>query len=102
MALFTYKAIDARGKANLGQVEALNIIDLEMRLKRGYQVLDVMEQHLAKQEFFVANRYTIADIALYAYTHVAETGGFDLRDYPRVNHWLARVQAQPNYIAMEL
>jgi glutathione S-transferase len=76
--------------------------DLEMRLKRGYQALDVMEQHLAKQEFFVANRYTIADIALYAYTHVAETGGFDLRDYPRVNHWLTRVQAQPNYVAMEL
>jgi glutathione S-transferase len=74
--------------------------DLEMRLKRGYQALDVMEQHLSSKEFFVADRYTIADIALYAYTHVAETGGFDLRDYPRVKNWLARVQAQPGYVAM--
>jgi len=74
--------------------------DLEMRHKRGYQALDLMEQHLADKEFFVAERYSIADIALYAYTHVAETGGFDLRGYPRVKNWLARVLAQPRYVAM--
>jgi glutathione S-transferase len=57
-----------------------------------------MEQHLARQPFFVAERYTIADIALYAYTHVAGEGGFDLAPYPSLRAWLGRVREQPGYI----
>ena len=60
------------------------------RLKRanGHAALAVMERHLATAPFFVADRYTVADIALYAYTHVAGEGGFDLGRYPAVQRWL--------------
>jgi len=57
-----------------------------------------MEGHLASRPFFVANRYTIADIALYAYTHVAPEGGFDLARVPNVRAWLDRVRNQPRHI----
>jgi len=57
-----------------------------------------MEQHLARNPYFVAGQYTIADIALYAYTHVAEEGGFALAPYPAIRDWLARVAAQPRHI----
>jgi glutathione S-transferase len=57
-----------------------------------------MERHLATHRFFVAEHYTIADIALYAYTHVAGEGGFDLAPYPHIRAWLDRVAAQPRYI----
>jgi glutathione S-transferase len=66
----------------------------------GVAALDVMEQHLRLREFFVANAYSIADIALYAYTHVAHEGGFDLAPFPAVRAWLARVAAQPGHIAI--
>ena len=59
-----------------------------------------MEGHLATREFFVNDRYTIADIALYAYTHVAPEGGLDLAPYPKVREWLARVAAQPGYVPL--
>ena len=55
---------------------------------------------LTGQSFFVGETYSIADIALYAYTHVAEEGGFDLAPYPAVRSWLARVAAQPNHVAI--
>jgi glutathione S-transferase len=64
----------------------------------GVAALGVMEGHLAKRAFFAAERYTIADIALYAYTHVAEEGGFPLAPYPAIRAWLARVAAQPRHI----
>ena len=67
-------------------------------MKRGYAALGVMEQHLARRSFFVGERYGLADIALYAYTHVADEGGFDLAPYPAIRSWLARVAAQPNHI----
>ena len=66
----------------------------------GVAALGVMEGHLAKRAFFAAERYTIADIALYAYTHVAEEGGFPLAPYPAIRAWLARVAAQPRHIAI--
>ena len=66
--------------------------------ERGIAALGVMEDHLAKRAFFVAERYTIADIALYAYTHVADQGGFDLAPYPAVRAWLERVRSQPGHI----
>jgi glutathione S-transferase len=66
----------------------------------GYAALCVMEGHLAKSDYFVAGRYSIADIALYAYTHVADQGGFDLARFPAVTKWLARVKEQPGHIGM--
>jgi glutathione S-transferase len=74
--------------------------ELAGRRARGEAALDVMEQHLAGREFFVADRYTIADIALYAYTHVAHEGGFDLSTRPHVRAWLDRVAAQPRSVAI--
>lgn len=57
-----------------------------------------MEGHLRDREFFVGERYSIADIALYAYTHVADEGGFDLGRFPSINAWLERVAAQPGHV----
>lgn len=71
---------------------------LEMKKKGGNDALAVMERHLATRKYFVAERYTIADIALFAYTHVAEEGGFALAPYPAVRAWLERVAAQPRHI----
>ncbi|WP_374653386.1 glutathione S-transferase family protein [Dongia sp.] len=71
---------------------------LPARIAAGYRALDVMEDHLKASAYFVAGRYTIADIALYAYTHVAHEGGFDLGRYPAINAWLARVAGQPGHI----
>ncbi len=72
----------------------------ESKLEGGYKALAVMEDHLAREPYFSARRYTIADIALYAYTHVAEEGGFELARFPAVKAWLARVEAQPGYVSM--
>jgi glutathione S-transferase len=69
--------------------------------ERGNQALAVMEQHLAREPFFAAARYTIADTALYAYTHRAADGGFDLERYPALSAWIKRVEQQPRYVAME-
>ena len=71
---------------------------LPERQRQGYAALDVMERHLKDRDFFVADRYTISDIALYAYTHVADEGGFDLGRYPAVRGWLDRVREQPGYV----
>jgi glutathione S-transferase len=68
---------------------------------RGAQALAVMEQHLADRDWFVGERYGVADIALYAYTHCAADGGFDLTPFPHVVLWLARVRAQPGHTPMQ-
>ncbi len=75
--------------------------DLPRLIERGSHALEVMEKHLAGREFFVGDGYTIADIALFAYTHCAADGGFDLGAYPLVCAWLARVQAQPRFVRMQ-
>jgi glutathione S-transferase len=67
-------------------------------LERGNQALAVMEQHLAARRFFVGEVYSVADIALFAYTHAAADGGFDLQRFPAVSAWIARVQEQPGYL----
>jgi len=59
-----------------------------------------MEKHLASRSFFVGERYTIADIGLYAYTHVAHEGGFELSRFPAVKAWLERVRSEPRHITM--
>jgi glutathione S-transferase len=71
---------------------------IEQKRTLGYAALDVMERHLAARRFFVGERYSIADIALYAYTHVADEGGFDLGRYPAVRAWLERVRTQPRHV----
>ena len=70
-------------------------------LERGNQALAVMERHLERQPFFAAGRYTGADIALYAYTHCAGEGDFNLDNFPQVNAWLARVAAEPGHVTIE-
>ena len=72
----------------------------DSKMDGGYRALEVMESHLAQEPFFVAGHYSIADIALYAYTHVAADGGFDLERFPALRAWLRRVEAQPGYAAM--
>ncbi|AMO77398.1 MULTISPECIES: glutathione S-transferase family protein [Pseudomonas] len=69
-------------------------------LKGGYKALDVMEQQLARTPYLVGDSYSIADITLYAYTHVAHQGGFDLSGYPAINAWMARVAAHPRHVDM--
>jgi glutathione S-transferase len=71
---------------------------LEEKWQRGYQALDTMESHLKTRRFFVGERYSIADIALYGYTHVAEEGEFDLARYPAIRAWLDRVADQPGHV----
>ena len=65
----------------------------------GWAALNVIEQHLAKNDFFVG-KYSIADIALFAYTHVAHEGGFPLDDLPKIRAWIERVKAQPGFVPM--
>jgi glutathione S-transferase len=67
---------------------------------RGYAALDVMEGHLRDNDFFVGGAYSIADISLYGYTHVAPEGGFDLAGYAAIRAWLDRVAAQTGHVAM--
>jgi len=74
---------------------------LAEKQRGGYAALDSLERHLQSREFLVAEQYTIADIALYAYTHVAPEGGFDLTGYPATRAWLARVAAQPGHVPIE-
>jgi glutathione S-transferase len=73
---------------------------VEAKLSGGYVALDAMERHLAAREFLVGERYTIADIALYAYTHVAAEAGFDLSSYPQIRSWLIRVASQFGYVVI--
>jgi len=74
--------------------------DLDAKQPGGHKALAVMEQQLATLEFIANNEYSIADIALYAYTHVAHEGGFNLDGYPSVRKWLKRVEDRPQYLPM--
>jgi glutathione S-transferase len=72
--------------------------EVEAKRRAGYAALDAMERHLTGRTFHVGERYTIADISLYAYTHVAAEGGFDLTRYPAIRAWLDRVAEQPGHV----
>jgi glutathione S-transferase len=74
---------------------------LEDWMEEGYRALAVMEKHLKDRSFFVGDHYTIADIALYAYTHVAHECDFDLAAFPAIRVWLDRMAAQPGHIEMD-
>ncbi len=74
--------------------------ELPDRMARGRAALGVMDTHLSRNQFFVGNAYSIADIALYAYTHVSHEAHFDLTPYPAVRAWLTRVASQPKHIPL--
>ncbi len=81
--------------------QADNFTDqIEAKRSGGEAALGVMNRHLQDNDFFVTDQYTIADIALYAYTHVAEEGNFELAPYPAIISWLARVQSQSRHIKL--
>jgi glutathione S-transferase len=74
--------------------------ELVQKRKLGFRALKIMDRHLSSHDFFANDAYSIADIALFAYTHVAHEGGFDLSDYPNLNEWLDRVRNTPNFVGM--
>jgi len=88
-AILRYQPPDSPRRAELPRLQ-----------ERGNRALAVMELHLAREPFFAAGRYSVADIALYAYTHCAADGGFELARYPAVLAWLARVKAQPGHVLL--
>jgi glutathione S-transferase len=74
--------------------------DLPRLRERGHQALQVMEKHLATQAWFTGDQYGVADIALFAYTDVADDGGFELEAYPKLRDWLARVRATSGFVGL--
>ena len=73
----------------------------EEKTRAGYRALGAMEAHLSRRDWLVGDTPTLADIALYAYTHVADEGGFSLDEYPAIRAWLARVAAQPGHVPID-
>lgn len=86
------------GEANLSPEQRAQVMPKRIA---GSAALDLMNRHLAGHAFFCGAGVTLADIALFPYTHVAEEGGFGLGDYPHINAWIARMQALPGFIAMD-
>jgi len=84
-----------------GKLSPQQEIALPDRIRKGHAALEVMERHLETRPFFVGERYGLADIALYGYTHVAHEGDFDLARYPHIRTWLARVAAQPGHVTID-
>jgi len=74
---------------------------VEEWMEQGYQALQVMERHLENHRYFAADRYTVADIALYAYAHIAEECDFDLAGFPALRAWLKRVTDEPGHVQMD-
>lgn len=72
--------------------------EIEKKREQGYAALRLMENHLSEHNYFVAGRYSIADICLFAYTHVADEGGYDLTQFPAIQTWIERIMSQSGYI----
>jgi len=85
------------GEGNLSEQQRSLI---PAKLIAGQDALALMDRHLAGQQFFLADRPTLADISLFAYTHLAEEGGFGLENYPAVCEWIDRVKKLPGYVPM--
>ena len=86
------------GEANLSEQQRAQMMAKRMA---GCAALELMDKHLADHTFFCGDALTLADIALYPYTHVAEEGGFGLGDYRHIRAWIARVEAQPGFVPMD-
>jgi glutathione S-transferase len=74
---------------------------VEQRTRQGYRALAAMESRLSGHDYLVGDALTIADVALYAYTHVADEGGFSLEEYPGIRAWLERVAAEPGHVPID-
>ena len=74
--------------------------ELEQKKSGGYRALGVMENQLKRHDFMTGDAITIADIALFAYTHVADEGDFSLDDYPAITNWIQRIKSRPNHVPM--
>jgi glutathione S-transferase len=83
------------------QLDESRRAQLAQKRELGHAALAVMEQQLATRSYFVDERFTIADIALYAYTHVADQGGFELERYPAIRAWLQRCADRPGFVALD-
>lgn len=83
------------------RLDSLQKAQLPSKRAAGEAALDLMEAHLRTRDFFVAGRFTLADVALYAYTHVAAEGGFDLARRPAIRAWIERVSALPGHIPID-
>ncbi len=81
--------------------DAARMAQLPEKRDRGHEALAIMDGHLARRDWFVGDSYSIADIALYAYTHAAPEGGIELAPYPAVRAWLDRVAAQPGHVSID-
>jgi glutathione S-transferase len=94
-----YIAVNRHWKLHLPQAEQAALAErMAANHARGLQALDIMERQLSGTDWLAGGRYTIADIALYAYTHTAAEGGFDLAPYPSIMGWLKRVASEPGHI----
>ena len=80
--------------------QTTTIEEYEAKLKSGYRALDLMERHLQQRRFLVDETCSIADISLFAYTHVSEEGGFDLSRYPAIRTWITNIRQLPGFVAM--
>ena len=87
------------GFENLTEAQKLQI---PSKREAGEAALKLMDEHLKARDWFVAGHMTLADICLFAYTHVADAGGFELIRYPKVVNWMERVKGQPHYIPMSM
>jgi glutathione S-transferase len=74
--------------------------EVAAKLEGGYRALEAMERHLGRREFFVGEGATVADLALYAYTHVAHEGGFEMARFTAIEAWLGRIRALPGYVSI--
>ena len=98
-----YSLLPNLGKPRLWRMRGVEITpqkeaELKGLFKAGYEALGVMERHLGHREFFVGDRPTVADVALYPYPRLCPEGGYDLEDYPAVRAWLDRIAALPGYV----
>lgn len=91
----------ARFWLHLVNGRGLRANEIDRWMEEGYAALQLMERHLSGNAFFVGDQVTVADLALYAHTHVAPEGDFDLSGFPAVNDWLTRVAAEPGHVAMQ-
>jgi glutathione S-transferase len=90
-----------KGWVGLDNLTELQRLQLPAKLDAGNAALKLMEEHLASRDWFVGSSISVADVCLFAYTHVAGMGGFELGGYPNVQAWIERVKQEPGYIPIE-